>query len=225
MESGRIAGFLASIGTHAALAGAMALFLAGDPPQVEGGAGLSGATTASYDVTLAPVQSRPRPRLPVAPKVDEGIEIPNLATELPAETKNPEPVEAEPPPASEVEARSEGSTAGAAPGRVGQGGSSDEAADRLGNSDRSNAYGLYLQKIQRKIQAAMESPGFLAHEARATLQISIQKDGRVARIEILQSSGDAALDRRAIQAVQKAQPFDPWEREQRVKLPVIFRAN
>ncbi len=219
-------GLFASLGTHAALAGAMALFLANDPPQVAGGAGLSGATVASYDVTLAPIQSRPAPRSRVVvPKADEGLEIPHLATELPGEVKNPETREVDLPPPSETETRSEGSTVGAAPGRLGQGGSSDRPADRIGNSNRSNAYGLYLQKIQRKIQAAMESPGFLAHEARATLQISIQKNGSVARIEVLESSGDAALDRRAIQAVQKAQPFDPWEREQRVKLPVIFRAN
>lgn len=225
MASNPWTGLLASLATHAALAGAMALFLANDPAQVAGGAGLSGATVASYDVILAPVRSRLVPRAPVAPKIDEGLEIPELASELPQDVKNPETVDLDTPPPSEVEARSEGSAAGAAPGRLGQGGSSDQIADRIGNSDRSNAYGLYLQKIQQKIQAAMESPGFLAHEARATLLISIQKSGTVVRIEVLESTGDAALDRRAIQAVQKAQPFDPWERDQRVKLPVIFQPN
>lgn len=213
-----------SIAVHAALVGGIAFILANDPPSVRGGLGLSGATHTHFNMTVS--RSSPvdevKAKTPVAP-IREGLEVPKTQ-ELPTEVKNAKPREIDTPPARE-ESRSDGDSSTAAAGRQGQGGSGNTASDSIGNSDRSNALGIYLLKMQRKIQSNLEAAGYLAFEYRAVLALALKKNGSVEKITVLKSSGDRNLDQKAINAVKRSIPFDAWEYDQTIQVPVIFRAT
>jgi protein TonB len=203
---------IASVVVHGALFGGLAYYVSSDRPQVRGGEGLAGAAQTHFDVTVASEAVEESVEKPPAP-VREGLEVP-LPRTLPTEVKNPRPKE-----------ESDGSSTDAAPGQEGQGGTGSERTDAVGDSDRSNRRGLYLEKLHRQIQARLEQPGFLSQTRQTTLSLKLLRSGAVSEIAVLRSSGDPLLDRKAIRAVEKAQPFDPWENEQTIQVPVIFRAN
>jgi protein TonB len=217
---------LASLALHGALVGAMAWFLAHDGGHVAGSAGLAGPTRTRFDVTMDAVK---RPTA-VKPPVTPAEAPPPIREGLPVDAKVEHPREIETPPKPEPEPerpaeRSDGNAEAAIAGRTGQGGSGGEVAANLGDSDRTNRLGLYLQAMTRKIQSNLGSAGMLRFPTKAMLLLDLKRDGNVTKIAVVQTSGDAALDRLAIRAVQKSIPFDPWDRDQSVQVPVIFRGT
>ena len=209
----------ASLLTHAALVGVMAWWLAHDSAHVEGSAGLSGATRTRFDVTMEAVHKT----VPVTPPAP--VKAPPPAVEgLPVDVKNEKPREIDsPPPVEAPKEHSDGVSETAPAGRAGQAGSGSEFAAKIGDSDRTNRLGLYLQKMQRKIQSNLGPAGYLEFPTHAKLILDLRRDGNITQITVAESSGDPALDRLAIRAVQKSIPFDPWERDQKIQLPVEFR--
>jgi TonB family protein len=195
----------ASLAVHALLVGAMAWVLAHDSGQVEGAAGLAGNARTRFDVTVVanPPEPEPKPE-PVK------ITAPEVAEGLPVDVKNPHTreIDVRPPPPEPP---------------VGQAGSGSVRATKVGDSGRTNRLGLYLRKMQRKIQSNLGPAGYLDFPTHAKLLLDLRRDGNVTKITVTESSGDAALDRLAIRAVEKSLPFDPWERDQHVELPVVFR--
>ncbi len=222
MRRGDLTYAAASVFTHGLLVGAMAWGLAHDGAHVAGAPGLAGNPNARFDVTMeAAPPPAPAPRAVKAAPVTEG---------LPVDVKHEHPREIETPPERPAERVAENAVHGEAPsdapkGAPGQGGTGSEAADRVGDSDRTNRLGIYLQKMQRKIQSNLGSAGYLEFPAHAKLLLDLKRDGSVTKIAVVESSGDAALDRLAIRAVQKSLPFDPWEVDQRVEVPVLFRGG
>jgi TonB family protein len=190
---------LASLLTHGLLVGTMAWILAHDSGHVEGSAGLSGPTRTRFDVTMDSVKPvKTVAKAPPPPPIREG---------LPVNVKNEKVKEIDNPP----------------PERAGQAGSGTEVAAKIGDSDRTNRLGLYLQKMTRKIQSNLGPAGYLQFSTHAMLLLDLHRDGTISKITVVESSGDIALDRLAIRAVQKSIPFDPWENDQPVRLPVVFR--
>lgn len=199
---------LRSLLVHGFLVGGIAYQIAEDPFQVRGTDGLSGRTQTHFDVTITqPVPEKASPDLPVAP-VREGLE-------LPSEVKNENPREIE----------STGTTEAPEKGSQGQGGSSDTIAVQIGNSDRTNAEGLYLLKLQRKIQENLETPGYIDFDRRTLLQFLVRKDGLIEDIKILKSCGDRMLDAKAVRAVEKVRTFLERPSDLPVQVPVLFRAT
>jgi TonB family protein len=223
---------LASLATHAALFAAIAVFVARDSGHVEGSAGLAGNTSTRFNVTMEAVATPALAVKPPAPPTDVKRPAPPTVTRplavsegLPVEVKNPHPKEIDAPPSAARppvgDAQGDSNTAPVGP--RGQGGTGSEVAAKIGDSDRSNRLGLYLQKMQRKIQSNLGTAGYLQFPTHAKLILDLRKDGNVTKITVAETSGDAALDRLAIRAVQKSIPFDPWEQDQAVELPVVFR--
>ncbi len=213
-----------SLIVHAGVAGTMIFGLGKGGAQVAGTAGLAGNTRTHFDVTMDQPRVLPPPIKTNRVKTDvrdirEGIETPHAA-ELPTDVKHETP--------REIETRSTesaGTTTAANLGVEGQAGMGNQRADLIGNGDRSNRLGLYLQKMNRKIRANLAAPGFLSYDTRTMLVLEVNRDGRVTKIILTESSGDATLDRKAIQAVEKSSPFDPWDRDQRIQVPVVFNAR
>ena len=202
-----------SLGVHTLLVGGIAYFLAHDSGHVEGSAGLAGSSRAQKNVQMNVQMDAPPPETPIekvrdVEPVQEGLPV-EREVDLPKEVKNPRP--------REIEGQAE------APSSQGQAGTGTTTADRVGDSDRTNRLGLYLQKMVKKIQSNLGPAGFLEFPTRAKLLLDLKRDGHVTKIVVLESSGDAALDRLAIRAVEKSSPFDPWEIDQQVQLPVIFQ--
>jgi len=164
-------------------------------------------------------------RAPAPPPVREGLPV-ETKVEKPREIDTPS-TKSDPAEASREESRerSDGNSASAVAGRAGQGGSGAAVATNLGDADRTNRLGLYLQKMTRKIQSNLGSAGVLRFPTKAMLLLDLKRDGNVTKIAVVQTSGDASLDRLAIRAVQKSIPFDPWDQDQSVQVPVIFRGT
>lgn len=206
-----LASLLISLLTHGLLVAGMAWILAHDSAHVAGAPGLAGAPGSQrFDVTMDPIVVPPPEAEPIrpAPPVREGVPVAALVEER-AERERPR--EAMPPaPPAEV-------------GTGGQAGTGDEAAARVGDSNRTNRLGLYLQKMHKKIHGNLSSPGFTPFTLKTKLRLELRKDGNVTKITVHESSGEAALDRLAIRAVQKSSPFDPWEQDEIIELPVIFQ--
>lgn len=197
---------LRSLLVHGAIVGFIFFRISHDAPQVRGGAGLAGRTQTHFDMTLSETQETVVKKAPALP-IREG---------LPTEVKNPEPPK---------EMNSSGSSDSAPAGNPGQGGSGDTVVAELGNSDRSNSEGIYLQKLQRKIQENLESPGFVDFDQKTILQFLIRRTGQIEKIVVLHTSGDPVLDRKAIRAVQKVGVFLERKNDFPVQVPVLFRAT
>jgi len=199
---------LRSLLVHGFLVGLIAYQISSDPFQARGTDGLTGRTQTHFDVTISqPAPEKVTADVPVAP-VSEGLE-------LPSEVKNANPREIE----------STGTTEAPEKGNQGQGGSSDTIAVQIGNSDRTNAEGLYLLKLQRKIQENLESAGYIDFDRRTLLQLLVRKDGLIENIKILKSCGDRTLDAKAVRAVEKVRTFIERPTDLPVQVPVLFRAT
>lgn len=77
-------------------------------------------------------------------------------------------------------------------------------------------FGPYMREMQRRIKMNWDKPNGCS-DKRVTLLFKIAKDGKLLSNSILKSSGDARLDKSAIDAVNKSAPFRP--------LPVEFKEN
>lgn len=198
---------LRSLFLHGVLAGLMLFHISHDEAQVRGGAGLAGRTQTHFDMTVSqPEEAPPEEQKAPPPPVREG---------LPTEVKNETPREIE----------SSGHSEGAPVGTPGQAGSGDTAATEIGNSDRSNTEGIYLLKLQQKIQENLEAVGYIDFDRKTLLQFLVRKSGAIEEIRVIRSSGDQGLDRKAIQAVQKVQTFLERPNDLQVQVPVLFRAT
>lgn len=207
---------LRSLLVHGVIAALIVFKISNDPPQVRGGAGLAGRTQTHFDVTVSQPKESFSEKTTALP-IREG---------LPTEVKNPKPREIERSnPTQREEVKSAGTSDSAPAGNQGQAGSSATVAAELGNSDRSNAEGIYLQKLQRKIQENLESPGFVDFDRKTILQFLVRSNGGIEKVMVLRSSGDPSLDRKAIQAVQKVKTFLERPNDLPVQVPVVFRAT
>lgn len=214
--------WISSLGVHVLIAGVLAFTLSHDGAHVVGGLGLFGATqtrSGTLVVQLDPIQAPP----PRAPRLaNEGLPVAQKKPqELPSEVKSvPREID-EPPADRETRGNSDTGPVGA----PGQGGSSDAPSERIGNSDRTNALGLYLSKIHRRIQENLRPAGFVERRVRTDLRLFIQANGAVTKIEVRKSAGDRRLDLLAIDAVKRSQPFEPFGRDLPVDVPVIFNSR
>ncbi len=84
--------------------------------------------------------------------------------------------------------------------------------DVISLNTKSYKYISYFTHIKRKIELVWEYPRAAAEmgqEGRLTLRFTILKDGRLAGVWLVQSSGYRLLDQEAIRAVKAAAPFNP----------------
>ncbi len=84
--------------------------------------------------------------------------------------------------------------------------------DVISLNTKSYKYISYFTHIKRKIELVWEYPQVAANlgeEGRLTLKFTILKDGRLAGVWLVQSSGYRLLDEEAIRAVREAAPFNP----------------
>lgn len=93
-------------------------------------------------------------------------------------------------------------------------------------SARQDDWAGYIDQFRQRVEAAGNA-GFPA-EARALglrgqvrLLVALYPDGRVQRIQLLQSSGHALLDRAAEQSVRQAEPFARFPASQQGQIDVL----
>lgn len=70
----------------------------------------------------------------------------------------------------------------------------------------------YLASVRKKIESKKRYPISARNaniEGRTELKLTILKDGRLDKVEIIKSSGSEILDNSAIESIQKASPFPP----------------
>jgi periplasmic protein TonB len=144
----------------------------------------------------APLEASLRPRPRPEPET--------LAAPDPAP---PRPRAAEPAPPSGTLRGAEAESAGVAEG-VAEGTSRDadgqgEAAATAGNAGASNYPGVVMRKINRTRKPKVGARGT------ATVGFEIAANGALARLVILNSSGNAAIDAAAMDHLQRAAPFPP----------------
>ena len=175
------------------------------------------------------------------PPVKEGIPVEKpvqkiVKQELPSELKNKPREIDEKPLQDEVKTaqssatqnetqESNGDFESAPAGSQGQGGSSDELADQVGNSDRTNEMGIYLSILKARVQRNLSVPFNLEKEQVAQLEILLAPSGKPIEITVLKSSGSRALDLLAINATRKALPIGALSDQLRVQIPVTFRVK
>lgn len=197
--------FLRSLLIHGVLAGSIFLHLSHDTPRVRGSAGLAGRTQTHFDISVSQ---------PKESTVEEARALP-IREGLPTEVKN----------SSSHEVESAGSSETAPVGTPGQAGSSDTEASEIGNSDRSNFEGVYLLKLQQKIQENLETAGYIEFDRKTLLRFLVRRNGAIEKIEVIESSGERTLDRKAVQAVQMVGVFLERPSDLQVQVPVLFRAT
>ncbi len=213
--------FLRSVFTHLFFAGLIVFQLSDTSPQVKGGAGLSGKTATHFDMTVSePVASKKA----LEKKIEKAP--PPIREGLPTEVKRPEPrIIDDVPKLEKKELRSAGTTDNLNTGVQGQAGTSLAPSASVGNSNQSNLDGIYLQKLYQKIQENLESAGYIEFDRKTLLQFLIRKNGVIDSIEILKSSGDPMLDKKAVLSVKKVGTFLERPNDLRVQVPVHFRAT
>ncbi len=87
-----------------------------------------------------------------------------------------------------------------------------EKGDTISLNTRSFKYISYFTHIKRKIELVWEYPRLavqLGEEGRLILRFTILKDGRLAGVKLIESSGYRLLDEEAIRAVKAAAPYPP----------------
>lgn len=87
-----------------------------------------------------------------------------------------------------------------------------EKGDTISLNTRSYKYISYFTHIKRKIELVWEYPRIaaeLGQEGRLTLMFTILKNGRLAGVKLVHTSGYHLLDEEAIRAVKEAAPFHP----------------
>jgi protein TonB len=162
----------------------------------------------------APARSTPAPPRAVAPPLSRPPE-----TERAAALASSQPVTT---PAAGTAPRASAVNAGEAPG----------AAKAPGNaSDIASVaqYRIALMSAARPFLRAPDSAGAPGVEGRVEVRLAIAADGSLARAEVARSSGHAALDELALEALRNAKagaPVPPalLAREFEVEVPVVFGA-
>lgn len=239
-----------SIIVHSAFAFGLSAYLASTPPQSRGGSGLIGAgrtkLTMIVNVTSpARVETVPKQKLEklltqlkadvvIPVKVQpKKIEKPKtVVTQLPTEVKNKNTKVIEEkttdtisPTQASADRKENGNDPDAEASLLGQGGTSEAAAEKLGNGENSNEDGEQYASIVRATQRELESPGSLIQTKITILEMIILESGVVKNVKIFKSSGEKRLDLLALDAVKRAQPYQPYKKELFVQLPVKFNVE
>lgn len=234
----RSTAFAQSVLTHAAFFALLAYGLAPPSSLPKGDLGLAGSPRTrlvSFAIEMQAPAAAVR-RILIAPEAKTAIPIPKIAREFPKELKHPAPRVVDGTAQKAVdEDRIQTTSATALPqpgttelgalGRPGQGGLGDRPAEKLGDrngSDRAEA--AYLRSVHEKIQREIRDYVFYKKK-QALFFLSIGRDGELSRLDLLESSGDARLDRTAWEAIKRAQPFPPREDAIDLRVPVVFRAK
>lgn len=149
--------------------------------------------TASEPVVVrTPTPDTPRPRA-------RPVERPE--TRRP-ETRQPERSRPTSTPGQTREER-RGQSDGQTEARANQGGERNTPGARQGNAAASNYPGIVMQKISRTRRPRVGQRGS------AIVGFTVSASGGVASVRILRSSGNAQIDRAALQHIHRASPFPP----------------
>ena len=164
---------------------------------------------------------------PPPPKVEEKPPEPEVKKEE-VKLPDPEPVPApedappEPPPGPDLGVDAAASGPGDSFGLVGKPG----GAPLIGRPGGSR-FGAFTGQLQRSLQEALSAHEELRRQDyRVVLQIWLDPDGRVRRIELVDGSGDAATDsalRVALRGVGQVAARPPEDLPQPIKLRVTSR--
>ena len=158
-----------------------------------------------------PTIKQPKPKPKPAAKT---AEVPKPSPEEPAtESKEAPSAESSPDTAkSQPQAepgQSSAPAAGLAAGVAGSGSGANGGGGMV--DDATFQYGWYLSNMSSLFSRNWTRPikPDLTRTLRAKVHFVIQKDGQISEIVLEQSSGDAALDRSALRAVQDSNPLPP----------------
>ena len=81
-----------------------------------------------------------------------------------------------------------------------------------GNSMLETEYSDYMSKLRTKIFDNWETPEYI-EEGHASVVFKISRNGEILSCEISESSGNEEFDNSALQALNKAEPFDSFPQE------------
>ena len=97
-------------------------------------------------------------------------------------------------------------------------------------SDAKQSFSEFLKTIREKIKRAQRRLPSVqeAVEGTAKVRFTIRRNGGVAGVKIVASSGSRSLDAAAIAAVRDAAPFPPFPEDQKVamlhvEIPIVFQ--
>lgn len=166
------------------------------PTQTIAGIAPVNALVASQDTV------RPRPR----PEPEPQPQRPTSAADSVAPTVAPRPegAAATPPPAASpgpAEAERRGVTEGIAQGASDTGDAGKAASADAGNAAASNYPGAVMRKINRTRKPRVGARGT------AIVGFEIAPDGGLVAVQLLRSSGEAAVDAAALDHLRRAAPF------------------
>jgi protein TonB len=169
-------------------------------------------------------------RPPMPPKPPPEPERPK--EEVKQEIKTPEPDKAkdDAPPSPDLGLDAEGAAGGDSFGLVGRPGGRDittigGAGGSGGGIGRINT-ALYASQLQSQLQDELNRNERLrAAEYRALVKLWVNADGKIARVELAGSTGDAELDRRLQGALEEARKLRPPPEgvAQPIKLELVAR--
>ncbi len=186
-------------------------------PGPPGGSPRASAPVPAPAPAPAPVRQEPTVKIPEKPEA----KVPKVKPPKKTEPAKPKPekkqTEATSPPAPETEGGAEKGTGTAAEGAAGAGapggipGGSGGGGGSGFLDDATFAYGWYLSNMTSILGRNWARPirPDLDRTLRAVVHFRVLKDGTLADIELEQASGDAALDRSALRAVQDSNPLPP----------------
>lgn len=89
----------------------------------------------------------------------------------------------------------------------------------VGPSTREEAYAIYYDRLRRAIEekGTTNFPSYKGKKlyGELTMAVTVNKSGSLAKTEVLESSGDAKLDRRARAIARSAAPFGRFSKDMR----------
>ncbi|MCC6007311.1 MAG: energy transducer TonB, partial [Rhodobacteraceae bacterium] len=117
--------------------------------------------------------------------------------------------------------RARGAATGQAAGASGR--AETATTDRSGSAQAMAVWG---SQIRARVERARRHPG--TGSGTAVVAFTLSREGALLAVQVAQSSGHAALDRAALEAVRRAAPFPPAPdgiraAQSTFNLPVAFR--
>ncbi|GEM_PF-4837618 len=105
-----------------------------------------------------------------------------------------------------------------------------DISDSISISTQSNKFASYLHKVKRKIELVWEYPrvaGEMGIGGRLFVKFTINKTGKLEKVELLKSSGAQILDREAIRAINDAADYPSFPKDnsfgvERIKIHACF---